>query len=256
MRLVLLCLTLCCSQVSAKVIRAAVGWDRPPYVIEKSESGFEIELTRQILAEDGHEFQPVFTLIGKASEMLLSGNIDMVLTIDIKHRVDPELLTEPYVVYQNVAVTLRQRAIRLSRVNELRLHSVIAFKDASNLLGTEFADTVKPSKKYLEAAITERQIKLLMVGSVDVVVMDRHILAFLVKKLPLRLQRELSIHPLFDVMPYRAAIIDPEIRAQFDNTLNVFMRNGRYQRLLDEFGLVNLLDKLPVRDGQFADSDQ
>ncbi|MEC9127247.1 MAG: amino acid ABC transporter, partial [Pseudomonadota bacterium] len=52
-------------------------------------------------------------------------------------------------------------------------------------------------------------------------------------------------HELFPISPYSAAIPDPALRAKFNATLRLFIEDGRYQLLLDEYKLDNLLHKLP-----------
>jgi len=55
-------------------------------------------------------------------------------------------------------------------------------------------------------------------------------------------------HELFPISPYSAAIPDPALRAKFNATLRLFIEDGRYQLLLDEYKLDNLLHKLPVAE--------
>ena len=77
-------------------------------------------------------------------------------------------------------------------------------------------------------------------------VMDRNIFTHLRSKEPEERQAEVDIHTLFGVSPYRAAIVDDELRRQFNQTLATFIEDGRYQALIDQFGLVNLMMDIPV----------
>ncbi|MEC8376894.1 MAG: amino acid ABC transporter, partial [Pseudomonadota bacterium] len=49
---------------SSEQLDVVVGWDKPPYVMSADHSGFELELTRAILKELGHELSPIYVPFG------------------------------------------------------------------------------------------------------------------------------------------------------------------------------------------------
>ncbi len=62
-------------QVKAKNVEVAVGWTKPPYVIEKNDTGFEIELLRNIFKAMGHTFVPIYVPYGRSSYLLQMGRL-------------------------------------------------------------------------------------------------------------------------------------------------------------------------------------
>lgn len=239
--------------ILAKTLDVVVGWNKPPYVMSDSDSGFELELVRQILHELGHDISPLYVPFGRTMKMVQEGDVDIGLTMNAQHSVNQQLLTDPYVIYQNVAVTLQARELHIDSLNALQGRSVIAFQTASKVLGPGFADATAKASGYLEIPEQSRQVSMLLLGSVDVAVMDRNIFTYLKRQLPVAQQHATRLHELFTVSPYSAAIRDPVLRKQFNQTLQTFIEDGRYQALLAQFGLVNLLDRLPARRYQLSE---
>jgi polar amino acid transport system substrate-binding protein len=239
---------------SSEQLDVVVGWDKPPYVMSADHSGFELELTRAILKELGHELSPIYVPFGRTARLLKDDAVDIALTLNKAHKVSADILSDPYVVYQNVVVTREDRNIAVSDLASLRGKSIIAFQTAKNVLGKEYGNTLASQPNYLEMARQDRQVNMLMLGSVDAVIMDRNIFSYLKARNDAYSNDAVTIHELFPVSAYCAGIPNPELRAQFNATLNKFIENGRYQALLTRFGLENLFDKLVEQQSHINES--
>jgi polar amino acid transport system substrate-binding protein len=231
----------------AKQIEVVVGWTKPPYVISEQDSGFELELVRAILLEMGHDMAPIYVPLGRTASIMKKGEVDIGLTLNPGHDIDPAILTDAYVYYQNVAVSRTDRNFEIHEIQDLVGHSVIAFQTAISVLGEEFKDTLAHQKNYMELAQQDRQVSLLLLGSVDVAVMDRNIFQYVKHQLPVEKQHDTTIHELFPVSAYSAAISDEKLRNQFNEVLALFIKDGRYQSLLDQFGLFNFIEDQPMQ---------
>lgn len=241
-------LLICIHTSCAKELDVVVGWDKPPYVVSADHSGFEIDLVRAIFAEMGHDISPIYVPFGRTARLLKDDAVDVALTINDSHKVDPTLLTDFYIVYQNVAVTRADRHLDITSIKDLTDKSVIAFQTASAVLGEEFGGALSSLPTYIEMARQDRQVNMLMLGSVDAIVLDRNIFNFLKARNDMYANDETVFHELFPITPYRAAIPDPTLREAFNNTLRLFIEDGRYQALLDKYGLENLFNKLSLPD--------
>lgn len=224
-----------------KQLDVVVGWDKPPYVISEQHSGFEVELVRAIFADIGYEITPIYVPFGRTARVVNSGSVDVGLTLTHKHDIDATLLSNEYIAYQNVAVSLQERSLSISSLQDLSGKSIIAFQTAKSVLGEAFYNAVDQQPTYLELAEQKRQVSLLLLGSVDVAILDRNIFNYIKSQFPSNQQHATQIHPIFPVSTYRAAIPDALLRRQFDIALAQFIADGRYQALLDKFGLENLL---------------
>jgi polar amino acid transport system substrate-binding protein len=232
--------------IAAEELEVVVGWDKPPYVLSADHSGFEMDLVRAIFAEIGHEISPIYVPFGRTARLLKDDNVDVALTINSSHKVDAALLTDAYIIYQNVAVSRADRALTVNSFDDLTDKSVIAFQTASAVLGEEFGGALSSLPTYMEMARQDRQVNMLMLGSVDVIVLDRNIFNFLKGKNERYADDETVFHELFPITPYRAAIPDKTLREAFNRTLRTFIDDGRYQALLDKYGLENLFGKLQL----------
>lgn len=248
--LFLLCLVFTVMHSTAREVNVVVGWNKPPYVISQEHSGFEVDLIRAILADMGHSLSPIYVPFGRTSRLLKDNMADIGLTQNSAHSLDKAILTDPYIIYQNVAVTRADRKLEISSIEDLRGKSVIAFQTAKSVLGESFSEIVSAQPTYIEMARQDRQVEMLMLGSVDVAILDRNIFNFFKSESRAYADEGTVFHELFPTSSYSAAIPDPELRATFNATLHAFIEDGRYQKLLDNYKLDNLLYKRPTSSTQ------
>ena len=226
--------------IKAEHLDVVVGWDKPPYVIAANHSGFELDLIRAILADAGHNLSPIYVPFGRTARLLKDDAVDVGLTLLPTHNVAFEILSEPYITYQNVAVTRADRKLKIDSIADLKGKSIIAFQTAQTVLGSEFGEIMSAQPSYIEMAMQERQVDMLMLGSVDVIVLDRNIFNYF-KGLKDKYANDKTVfHELFPSTSYRAAIPDPTLRLKFNKALQNFIQDGRYQALLDSYNLENL----------------
>lgn len=225
----------------SRQIDVVVGYNKPPYVTSYNHKGFELELVSDILTARGHTLMPLYVPMGRISRLVEKGIGDIGLTQTDKQLIPSEQLSDVYVIYQNVAISLAERKLSIKRPLDLKHYSIIGFQTARKALGEEFALAVENHPSYLEMPQQQRQVSMLMQGNVDVLVMDRNIFNHMKSKLPDQQQKPVVIHELFGVTPYRAAIPDPELRAEFNQELASMIKDGRYQALLKRYDLVEVL---------------
>jgi len=237
----LLCLSM---PLKAKELDVVVGWNKPPYVISQEHTGFEVDLVRAILADMGHTLSPIYVPFGRTARLLKDEAVDIALTLNPAHNVDEAILSTPYIIYQNVAVTRADRNISIERIDDLKGKSVIAFQTAQSVLGEDFGSILASQPTYLEMARQDRQVDMLMRGSVDVAILDRNIFNYFKSENSAYALDKTVFHELFPISAYCAAIPNAELRAAFNLTLKQFIADGRYQSLLDKYQLENLLYKL------------
>ena len=125
-----------------------------------------------------HEISVVYVPYGRTYELMKKINADIGLTLTEKSGVDSEILSQPYVTYQNVAISLKEKSIKIDKIKDLQKYTLVAFQNASPILGSEFANAAKTSPLYIELPEQYRQVELLLNGKVDVVVMEINIFKY------------------------------------------------------------------------------
>ncbi len=219
-------------------ITVAVGLQKPPYVIEKEHSGFEIELIRAILEIMGYQTEFVYVPFARSWRMLGVSGIDAVMTVTDKVIHDKEKLSDIYIHYQNVAITLKSKdhIYKIDEISDLRHYSVAAFQNAKKVLGNEFFQSTKLMPYYVEISDQKRQLKLLLQDKVEVVVMDKNIFNYFLAELDLKSKATGFIfHQIFPKSAYRMIFNNPAITQQFNRVLAYFLNSNDYQVLLKKY---------------------
>lgn len=218
--------------VWAKPLDVAVGWTKPPYVIANGNTGFELDLMRSVLQTLGHEMTPLYVPYGRSHTMLKSGLVDITLTMNDKLGFNPEQLSDVYVTYQNVALSLKKNQLMLQDLTDLKYHTVVAFQNASLVLGEEYKQAVDESRLYIELPDQKRQVEMLLMGNAAVVVMDINIFIHFSKQITGENKiTAVDVHKLFPASPYRAGFKDPALKDAFNLALANFMASDEYQWL-------------------------
>ena len=221
-----------------KLLDVIVGLSKPPYIIEEEQSGFEIELITHVLTQ--MHIEPTFLYVPLGRSMnLLDKNIGQALLTINKHIVKQKKhRTDPYVTYQNVAISLAKNKIELNHIKDLPQYRVAAFQMANRYLGRNYGRTVKLSKHYLEIPNQFRQVKLFLEQKVDVVVMDINIFNYYLNKIEGDvINTKVAVHYIFPKNPYSLAFKDPTLVVPFNEQLAIFKASSQYANLLAKYNL-------------------
>ena len=216
--------------------KVVVGLSKPPYVIEKEQSGFELELVRQILTTMGKSTEFVFVPFGRSEKMFELADINAVITVNNQMFPNIASLSDIYITYQNIAISMKKNAISLNRISDLSQYSIASFQLAHKVLGEEFALAATSSSMFIQVANQEKQVELLLLGRVDVLVMDVKIFLHYLNKLNRSEQQsEIQFHHIFPLSPYRVAFKNNQDANAFNQALSKFKASNDYQKLVEKY---------------------
>ncbi len=226
----------CSLSIQAKDFEVVVGLAKPPYVLEDEKSGFEIELVSQVLASMGKPVKFVFIPFGRTPKMLESKGIDAIMTVNNQTFHDPSLLSNVYINYQNVAISLKRNEFEINSIADLSNRTIASFQLAHKVLGEEFADAVSKSPMFIQVANQLSQPQLLISNRIDVLVMDVRIFRFIIRQLGLEmLESQIAIHEIFPLSPYRMAFKDKSNVALFNDMLIQYKTSDAYKDLKSKY---------------------
>jgi polar amino acid transport system substrate-binding protein len=224
--------------VKSKELVLVAGLAKPPYVIPEQDGGFEVDLMRSVLANLGHNISMLYVPYGRTYETMKQMKADIGLTQTEQGGVKSEILSLPYVTYQNVAISLLKKSIKLNEFKDLQSLSVVAFQNAKRLLGPSFAQAAEESPLYIELPEQRKQVELLLTGKVDVVVMDINIFKYFAKSISgTNKMEEVQLHSLFPSTQYSAAIHDLELLKSFNLELSRYINTVEYGQLLAKYDI-------------------
>lgn len=216
-----LCSTVSCRADSSPELRVAVGLRLAPYVLENSNGGIEYEYVSAIMQQLGYHLHPRFMALDRIVDEVRSGRADMALTI--KPEMVPGMaVSNPYVAYRNVAISLASRQLAIKGLQDLKPYSISAFANARLYLGPAFAAMVASKPDYQEYVNQLSQNVELYQSQVDVVVMDVNIFSYLndtVVRAKSASIQPVTVYDIFPANQYSIAFRDPAIRDRFNKQL-------------------------------------
>lgn len=215
-----------------------MGLAKPPYVIQETNSGFEIELISQVLKSMGKDPDFVYVPFGRSQRMLNSDRIDAIMTVNKNLIKDEHLLSDPYIIYQNIVITKSEDEFELKKVEDLSELSVAAFQTANKILGERFAAAAEKSPHYIEVANQRQQTQLLFDDKTEALVMDINIFKTLSPIVGGKQDlSDVTIHKIFPKNPYRVAFKNPNNVAEFNQAFAAFIKSQAYVGLIEKYDL-------------------
>ena len=219
----------------ADKIQVAIGIALPPYVIQETNNGIELDIVRESLALVGHELTPLYIPLKRMPLALSAHKVDAAMTM-VKNNNDDIYYSEPYIRYENAVISLLSNNLQISSINDLEHLSIIAFQNASSYLGAEFAAMVASNNNYREVANQTQQVYMLYRGRTEVVVMDVNIFNYY-RQSAAKLNTNLQVRTdhIFPFNDYRMGFQSQRLRDDFNKGLNQLVASGGYQKILERY---------------------
>ena len=235
-------LTLCGAQLGqAAEIKIGVSLSIPPYVIQETNSGLELELLNQALAVKGHTASIHYLPLARTFHELREGKLDGIINIK-DGMIDNVFYSNVAITYQNCAISLEDNNFTINNIDDLNNKQVVSFQRASSLLGEEFAKMAKANSGYQEQARQVQQVYMLMKHRADVVVMDKNIFKYYLKQAYLEgkltekdLKQQAICHQIFPPTEYKFAFLSEQIRDDFNAGLKQITQDGSLVALQEKY---------------------
>lgn len=237
--------------LTAIQIRTGVSFSIPPWVIQETKSGIELEIFRKALAPYDYEIDPVFVPFARAFYLFESNKLDAVVNVK-PGAVKNGYYSDPVVRFQNVAISLKTKNLpKEITISDLKKYRVVAFQNASKLLGSEFSEMTKNNDHYQEVAKQRSQINLLFLRNIDFIVMDKSIFGYYWNELyseasrtginlPAYL-RSVEFHTVFPPSDYRFAFRNETVRDKFNLGLKQLIDSGEYEKIIEKYSRLSNL---------------
>jgi polar amino acid transport system substrate-binding protein len=224
-----------------KYIEMIAGLSKPPFVIANKDRGMQLEIMEAAFAKSNKFVHFTYLPLSRHLDVLHSHEFDGIITLSENEQEWGICLSNPYIVYQNVAVTLEKSVIEINEFDDLVNLKVAAFQNATRFLGEKYNSTFKNAANYIEIADQESQISLLFSGQVDALVMEISIFKHLLankrsENSTSKIYNEKFVtHFLFSPQAYSAGFKNQQLCQQFDQGINAIMADGSYQQIIDSY---------------------
>jgi len=224
------------STLESNKIEMVDGLVKPPFIIEENGRGLQLDIVRSALAAVNKDIHFIHVPFGRTVTTFQRLNADGIVTVlsDYKH---PNLfISNPYITYQNVAVSLLENQLSLEKIEDLSGKSMVAFQNAKKYLGEDFNKIIKYSMDYREVAEQTKQIELLFLHRTEVIILDINIFKYLLKhNTTARVSQPFKVHYIFNERQYSAAFKSEKNRDVFDEGIKTMKEQGTYQIIVDKY---------------------
>ncbi|WP_157691762.1 substrate-binding periplasmic protein [Noviherbaspirillum autotrophicum] len=228
--------------VQAREITMIFGLALPPYVIQESNSGFEIDIIRAALAVKGHTLKPTYASFLVVPKMLKEKQADAAQrgNPDLKEGEGFYYASEPTVVYQDNAITLKKNNLKIDSLADLHGKSIVSFQGATQFLGPDFAAAVKGNPHYQESSNERRKLQMLYANSAQVYTGDVNIFKYYrnTVKNDVDTTQEVVYHKVFPIntdVTRDAVFLDKQVRDDFNAGLKQLKSSGQYQQIIKKY---------------------
>lgn len=243
----LLCLTLSLAWPSLAAGSVTFGMrEAAPLVYTRADghlTGIEYDLLSAIFQAAGLEMEPY---VGSNARLIVAAGGSAVAGFaPVVGDPPPDVsLTDSYITYHNVAMTVVGRDIRLERPADLARWRVLAFQRASKALGADYAAAVAAAPDYREEPTQALQARGLLYGRYDVVIGELRVLQYHVAQIlaegnggVLTQPPPVQIHAIFPPTHYRAGFRDPALVVRFNEGLRRIRADGTYDAILARYNV-------------------
>lgn len=221
----------------ARDLRIIFSQYTEPYVFEQG-NGIVVDIVKASLEPAGYRVVPVYVPIGRGFELFAEKRVDGTAIIRENSGLAANY-SDDFMQYHNRAFALKSRQLALRSFSDFRSLTVVGFQNAHKYLGEEFGRAVVANPNYKEMANQETQTLMLLLGRIDVAVMDESIFRFYREKLIAegKASRAVAyeVFPLFPPTPYKTAFVDAKVRDDFNRGLAALRRDGRYEAIYRKY---------------------
>ncbi|QLI81695.1 transporter substrate-binding domain-containing protein [Chitinibacter fontanus] len=223
-------LTLSATLLAAPTLRIGLGESKLPYIDAEQRTGVEYEIISAIFQQAGLKISIDHLPNKRAQYLFNQGKLDAYISTAGQYA------SNPYIVYQNMAITLCERQIKLASMTDLARYQVGAFHNASQLLGDEFAKQASDKTRYTELAQQELLNRMLALGRIDVAVSDINIFQHF-NQLQHRVPTAICPYALFPPTHYRLIFHNASLQARFNQALAQTLNSKLYEQLATKYKL-------------------
>lgn len=231
---------LCCivsSHAFSAELKIVFSKYTPPYVFEDG-TGIVVDIVRTALEANGHKVTPVYVPIERGFKLFAEKQVDGTTIIQESSGLKAEY-SDNFMQYHNRAFALKSRNLVIRNLADLGDKSVVSYQNATKYMGEDFARAVTGNRRYKEMAQQEAQAQMLLLGRIDVAVMDESIFRYYRQKLiaegKAEQAQEYVGYDIFPPTPYKAAFIDRKVRDDFNKAIAAMRKDGRYDAIYRKY---------------------
>ncbi len=217
-----------------KAVSVVLPSSIPPYALKGELTGIIPQLLK--LTFKRMNYQPNFTFLPnkRLVKSFRNNTFEAAFSVPQPYASNRIYYSNKIFDFSNIAVTLKSNKLKIDTINDLAFKRVAAFQNATEFLGFEFNEAIEDSRFYTEFNDQQEQIQLLIKKRADVIVLEKRIFNYFLKRLNTddKLEDIFEIHDIFPSSPRYIAFHSTAMRLQFNKALAEVKKSDTYTRLL------------------------
>ena len=208
--------------------------DGPPHMIKATDSGIDIDITRQVLMLADMSTLVSYAPLGRAAMMVRNQHADVV--VPTFYEEDSELfVSDPIIQYRPTVFTLADSDIKLQSLSDLSGLRVVTFQGAKGYFGPEFSDSVA-NADYTEMHDMSKLPSLLLMERTDVVVLDFYIFHYYARQNAVDYApNQVVANNLIPVVNAYAGFNNEALRDTFNRALANYKAEGKDVLVIEKY---------------------
>jgi polar amino acid transport system substrate-binding protein len=227
-QLVVLGIFLFCTLVQAAPVKVGLH-DSAPWAYRDAQghiTGVDYEIIKAILQQQGVEAEFELYSYNRLLKLFSEKKLDLASPVAVPY--PGAFYSQPYFTVLDVVISKSDSRLTITSLKDLEGKSIVAYQQASQVLGPDFAATMKKAH-YLEEADRVQQFELLMNNRVQLMVGDAKVLSYYARKN--YAADPISIHPIFTAVDYPAAFWSSDLQTRFNQALLHLTESGELQKI-------------------------
>ncbi len=231
---------------SKQVLKVACGNTLAPWVMPEKNKGILLDILHDAMQPLGYEIEAYYFPYARRIMSYQTHVVDVVCDINQKNITNSNLkgaFSGIVYAYKNYAYTLKKHNFHFTKINQLIGHSVLSWQGAKSQLGSEYREMAEKNPFYRETFDQKSQVKMLLLGRVEVIQLDHQIFEYYFKALIEEGLVVIDINdierfPLFGENPNGFLFSHSKTKNDFVKQLKKMKADGRYADIFQRYMLV------------------
>lgn len=228
MKQLIVLLSLFCILAHAAPVKVGLH-DSAPWAYRNAQgeiTGLDYDIVKAVLQHQGIEAEFELYSYSRLLKLFSEQKLDIASPVAVPY--PGAFYSQPYFTVLDVVINKSNKTIKIKTLDDLAGKTIVAYQQASEVLGPDFSAVIKKAH-YLEEADREKQFELLMNDRVQLMVGDAKVLAYYATKN--YGADSIQMHRIFPSVDYPAAFWNPELQAKFNSGLLHLNESGEFQKI-------------------------
>lgn len=213
--------------------------DGPPHMIAASESGIDIDITKQVLQRLGYRVSVEFSPLQRNLARVTMKQADLFVPTFFQQDTDRLFLSEPIIKYRPTIFSLKNRGFNFKQLADIKKLTIYTFQGATGYFGEQFTQ-MSEQNNYREFHDMSKLPELLLKERVDLIVLDYYIFYYFLNQLSLtnnspHQTNAIDEHTLIPAVTAHVGFNNATLRNDFNRSLAQYLAEAKDKAVIEKY---------------------